>query len=467
MKAHRPLALAALALLLSACAQHGSRGRAVETHAKFSPAAVEADIRALQAGIQATHPDPGYTMDPARFERALAHIRSQLTRASSQDEAWKVLATLNPVFADGHLAVGFPDWRAQATAHLAGGGTLFPFEVHADASGKLVVVSELGGGRTNWKGREIVSINGVAAAVAATQLLARAPGDTAAFQAALLSRRWWLYHWKMYGAPERYELRFAGRAEPVSMRGSALTPAVLQDAQVFERNFQFRLIEPDAALLTIRTFAWEDKDRYFAFMQDAFARIRKAGATTLVIDIRDNGGGDDELWMRGIMRYIADRPYRWGSSYRKKIIEAYRDEGEINGEVKVGEIESEIAPQAQDPLAFRGTTHVVIGPYTYSSAILFANVVHDYGFATLAGTGGAARRGQTGGIQLIPLPNSRLELVCPRFYLLPPSRGAGQQLLQPDIPLQEDPLDPDAAIRQLLATRSIRGSRRQRTCTGR
>lgn len=467
MKAHRPLALAAAALLLSAGAQHGSCGRADDARATLSPAAIEVDIRALQAGILATHPDPGYTMDRTRFERALADIRSQLIDAPNPDEVWRVLATLNPVFADGHLAVGFPDWRAQTTTHLAGGGTLFPFEVHVDASGKLVVVSELGGGRTNWKGREIVSINGVATAVVAKQLLARTPGDTPAFQAALLSRRWWLYHWKMYGAPARYELRLAGRPESASMRGSSLTPAVLQDAQVFERNFRFRLIEPDAALLTIRTFAWEDKDRYFAFTQDAFAQIRKAGATTLVIDIRDNGGGDDELWMRGIVRYIADRPYRWGSSYKKKIIEAYRDEGEINGEVKVGEIESKIAPEAQNPLAFRGTTHVVIGPYTYSSAILFANVVHDYGFATLAGTGDAARRGQTGGIQLIPLPNSGLELVCPRFYLLPPSRGTGQQLLQPDIPLKEDPLDPDAAIRQLLASRNVHGSKRRRTSTGR
>jgi hypothetical protein len=459
MKVRLPLALGALALLLSACAQPGSRGQADEAQATLSPAAIEADIRTLQAGIQATHPDPGYTMDHARFERALVDIRSQLTHALSADEAWRLLAMLNPVFADGHLSVGFPDWRAQATAHLAGGGTLFPFEVHVDAGGKVIVVSELGGGRTSWKGREIISINGVPTAVVAAQLLARTPGDTPAFRAALLSKRWWLYHWKMYGAPARYELRFAGRSESESMCGSALTPAVLRDAQDFERNFLFRLIEPDTALLTIRTFSWEDKDRYFAFTQDAFARIREAGATTLVIDIRDNGGGDDDLWMRGIVRYIADKPYRWGSSYKKKIIEAYRDEGETNGEVKVGEIESEIAPEANNPLAFHGTTYVVIGPYTYSSAILFANVVHDYGFATLAGTGGAAKRGQTGGIQLIPLPNSGLELVCPRFYLLPPSGGAGQQLLQPDIHLQEDPLDPGASIRQLLASRSVQESK--------
>ena len=455
--ARRLCTLAAFSLSVAACV-HPTRGdHADRQPATLSAAAVEDDLHALRAGIEATHPDPASAVDAAQLASAIARFRARPPRSYGPDQAWRLLATLNPLFADAHVQVAFADWRGDTEAHLARGGRLFPFEVDVGDDGKVVVTAALGGGTTPWRGREIAEIDGTAAPEVLAGLMARMPGDTPAFRAALLSRRWWLAYWKTHGAPRDFRLRFAehtGHARVLD--GSREVPAVLQDERSFDRSFRFDLLEPRIALLTVRTFAWEDRERYYAFMHDAFARIKAAGTTTLVIDIRDNGGGDDELWMRGILRYVADKPYRWGSSWRKRIVEAHRDEGETIGDVKTGEIESMVPVEDGEPLAFRGRTYVLIGPYTYSSAVLFANVVKDYGFATLAGSGGAARRGQTGGIQAIRLPGSGLVLVCPRFRLMPPAGDTGQDLLLPDIHLAQDPLDPQAAVRQLLA--GIQGS---------
>jgi hypothetical protein len=68
---------------------------------------------------------------------------------------------------------------------------------------------------------------------------------------------------------------------------------------------------------------------------------------------------------------------------------------------------------------------VAIGPATYSSAILFANVMRDFGFATLVGTGGVARRAQSGGVRNFTLPQSGLTISVPRFVLDPPGGGGG------------------------------------------
>lgn len=430
-------------------------GAQAETHSAadvmISPQQFKADVQTMLAGIDATHPQLSYTVNLDKLHQSLANIVSHVQQPLSRDEAWRRLATLNPIFSDGHLLVGFADWHKQASDHLASGGRFFPYEMHVDAAGKLMILSRLGGGHTDLDGSEVSSINGVPASTVAATLLARTHGDTPTFRAALLSRRWWWYYWKMYGAPTRFELVIAD-AKPTSINvpASAAVPDVLQDDQSFERNFQFRLMPPHAALLTIKSFYWNDKPRYFAFMKDAFARIKAAGVTTLVIDIRDNGGGDDDMWMRGILQYVADKPYRWASTYKKKIIEKYRDAGETDGEVKTGTIDNLIQPEPHNPLAYRGKTYVLIGPYTYSSAILFTNVVEDYGFATVAGTGGAAKRGQTGGIQSIDLPNSGLVLTCPRFYLLPPAGGSGLELVEPQIPLHDDPLHPEQAVRALL-----------------
>ncbi|WP_130327049.1 S41 family peptidase [Sphingomonas sp. BK036] len=97
-----------------------------------------------------------------------------------------------------------------------------------------------------------------------------------------------------------------------------------------------------------------------------------------------------------------------------------------------GTIETPTQPVVDEPLHFSGKVTVLIGPLTYSSAVLFSNVVRDYGFGTLAGTGGAARIRQSGGVQSVDLPNTGLVLSYPRFVVDPPSGSRGPTYLQPD-----------------------------------
>jgi hypothetical protein len=80
---------------------------------------------------------------------------------------------------------------------------------------------------------------------------------------------------------------------------------------------------------------------------------------------------------------------------------------------------------------------VAIGPLTYSSSMLFANVMQDFGFAILVGTGGtggAARRSQSGGVYGVPLPQSGLTLWVPRFVLDPPGGAPKGALLSAQAP---------------------------------
>lgn len=71
-------------------------------------------------------------------------------------------------------------------------------------------------------------------------------------------------------------------------------------------------------------------------------------------------------------------------------------DGETTGAVIDGRIERVIDPPLDNPLRFAGRTYVLVGRGSYSSAVLFANVMQDFGFATLAGSGGAARTRQSG-----------------------------------------------------------------------
>lgn len=436
-----------------ACLAVLSPSSAAAAEQQWSPQALREDLQAMDDVIRRTHPELGHSVDAAALSVAIDNLRQRLDRPMTRDEAWKEFAVLNPLFADSHLFVGFPDWRGDTAKHLASGGRLFPFEVHVDADGQPYVKSLLGGAPTAWAGARIERINGVDARSVAAPLLERMHGDTRAFRGRLLSRRWWFFHWKMHGAQPVYELVLSKNG-PVraTLAGSAEVPSLLADEATFDRTFRFEMLPGKAAVLTVGSFSWDDEAEYFRFTKNAFERMRAAGIRTLVIDIRDNGGGDDRYWKEGLLPEIATGPYVWGSTFRKRVLEKYRDEGETVGEIVSGALapEDAVRPLRDSQNRFGGKTYVLVGASTYSSAILFANVMQDYGFGTIAGTGGAARSRQSGGVERYALPNTGLAVWVPRFVLDRPKRTDPKALLEPDIVLEDNPFQPRDAIDDLL-----------------
>ena len=391
----------------------------------IEPAALQSDLRFALNTIEHQHPDLTHSVTKAKLERAAEKIRRQLAHPMDQGEAWATLAQLNPVLADGHLFIGLPDWRTQSADAIRQGTGFFPFEVKLDARGYPVITAALGGSATPLVGRRITRINGRDARMIARSLMARTHGDTPAFRAALLSQRWWLLFSKLYGVPAAYSLVLDGAGATQRVPAGHALPVILQQDASFERLFACRVDADGAAQLTVASFFWEDKGRFLQFTHDCFAHIKAAKTTRLVVDVSANGGGDDDMWKDGILRYIATRPYKQGSTYLKR---------ERGGAVTASAIETTTEPVADEPLHFAGKVTVLIGPLTYSSAVLFSNVIRDYGFGTLTGIGGAVRTRQSGGVQSVKLPNTGLVLSYPRFVLDPPAGESVPEYLQPTMP---------------------------------
>jgi hypothetical protein len=350
------------------------------------------------------------------------------------------------VMADGHLAVTYPGGAAnEIRQHVKGGGRLFPYAVHVTPEAEMFVRAGLDETATPLVGRRIEMLDGVAAHDVAEKLLAHMNGDTLALRAQLLSERFAFWYWKFYGERKTVRVRIAG--EDSIVEASSAIPRAYREKS-FEQLFRLDLLDDAGALLTIDEFYWRDKPLFYAFTREAFERMRNAGTRTLIIDIRANPGGDDDVWIEGIMPYIATRSFTNGSSYRLKIIEGRQREGQKVGDVVRSRQETQYSPQLDNPLRFKGKVYVLISPRTYSSAVLFSTVVQDRGFGTLAGIGGGARSTQSGGTQNIRLPNTQMTMVVPRFVLTRSSGGEG--LLQPDVMVVDDPFRPMAAVEALL-----------------
>ena len=425
---------------------------------RYTSRQIQADVDAIEAGIAVTHPDPSHSVDPARIARALDELRRRTRDGMDRDAAWRDLSTLNPIFGDAHLFVTYPDWRGETLQHLKSGGALFPFEVSVDAAGLVRVVSELGGAPTAFAGATIRSINGAPARDIAQDLLARVHGDSPRFRADLLSKRWWFFYWKVHGAPATFHIELTDvTSDPVKLPASRMRPTTMIGEDDFDRNFALELRPDGAAVMTVKTFSWPDPEAFFAFARRSFERMQAAGTHTLLIDVRQNGGGDDAMWLEGLLPYIADRPYRWASRYTKRVLKDNPERRERAGQVLSGEVETWTAPLSDDPRHFDGQVYVLIGAGTYSSAVLFANTVQDFDFGTLVGEGASVKTTQSGGIQSIKLPNTGLVLWVPRFVLVRPSGKQQPEWLTPDILMADNPFDATAMIEATLAKANVTG----------
>jgi hypothetical protein len=396
------------------------------------------DLEFVKLTISENHPDLAFSTDTHALDETFRVLRSSVRGDMTRDEAWAWLAKLNPVLADGHLFVGYTDWRDSTVAHLKAGHTLFPYEVQF-LNGELLIRSLLGGADTPLRGTKVAAIDGKPIDTITGPLLDRMHGDTPLFRSALLTQRWWLYYRKMYGAPASYRLTLTRGEQSwtVDVPGSHELPLLLRTEGEFDRQFYLAFDADGSAVLNIGSFALDNLERFLDFTREAFFRIQQARVTNLKIDISANGGGDDPAWIKGLMPYLATAPYRIGSTYKKRVTVENAGPGERVGQVVPGFITTWHQPHPDNPLLFKGRTQVVIAPGTYSSAVLFANVLNDFGFARLTGNGGAARRAQSGGVRRFTLPNSKLALWVPSFVLDPPVRVARGVLLEPGAPLDE------------------------------
>ena len=418
--------------------------------AQFSPAQLKADLASLQEFIAATHPDLSHSADPQQLQQAFQQIEAQLTSPMSAAEFWLQTARLNPLFNDAHWSVNLPE--TADLAQLAKTQRLFPLELQVRPDGEMLVLAQAGGKKSPWQGAVIQQINGVSAAQIGRELLALRHGDTPQNRANLLGPVFQLFYATKFGTPAQFDLllEHQGKVQAVTLPASRETAVIGKTGVSFADNFQYKALNTNAAYVKIGSFAWEDDQAVAAFTKDTFSKIKASGAKTLIIDVRENRGGNDSVWIEHLLPYLADQPFRVGSFGRKKVIASRASKAEPAGLVVDMEYKTWFPADLDNPLRFSGQVFVLIGRRTYSSAVQFSNVMQDFGFATLVGESSYVRSRSTGGIQFFQLPHSKLQIIVPRFWLARPSGGVSAQLLTPDWLLPDVAAAPDALINLML-----------------
>lgn len=427
----------------------------------LQPEQISEDLDQWLAFLDNTHPQLSYTVNNVdAFYADVEQLRKSIIKPISAQDFWKKVTVFNSVLSDGHTVIKFPKLKTLANQHVKNGGGLFPFQVIFDQD-KLVIKSKADGEATDYRGYEVTHINGQATNDFIQPLLQRTNGDSERFRKALLQRRLAEYIWLYYGDFASFDLTLTKYGQQqTKVFASSHTEFNLDDADVFSKQFKFEILDESNALITLNTFSWGAKYKdVIAFLHDAFAQIQQKNIQHVIIDIRENGGGDDSIWIDGILPYIADKTWRTGSNNKFKVLK-----GRANKERKVGDvIESENSFRDVDNNVkkFTGDVSVLISAFTYSSSILFANVIQDHQFGQLVGEATGGKSGQTGGTQAITLTNSKLRVVSPFFYLERPKGGDNHNPVEPDITINYDKTIPVQLVNKLINQRKVRSGKIQ------
>lgn len=363
----------------------------------------------------------------ALFERSLALLNHPM----DQFDFGKILMTTVSKIEDGHTSTDLPRLLVK---YYIDRDKLFPIPLYFRSDKAYVICDQADGLKP---GTEVLEINGhkIREIQRAMYVYLPADGAITTKKRHIINEGAFSVLYRLhYGSSDSFVVRYR------AVRGKTDTKTI---AAKFAKDFpcepppetssptdlQFRLLSNGIALLKIRSFEMNrvgGKISFRAFLDSTFRKIKSLHTRHLIIDIRDNGGGEDALgaWLYS---YLTDKPFRYYASLER-----------ANGLVQ-GNAHPNLGVQRPNPLNFKGDCYFLINGRSFSSAAELCAVAKSNGRGKFIGeeTGGGYY-GNTSGEQLkLALSNTGITVIVPliKYTLAVKQMAYKDRGVMPDYPL--------------------------------
>jgi len=451
--------------LLTACASPLAAQNATPDTV-YSAEAVRADFDQLYTGLREAHFDLFAATPQAVFDRRYDEMRAGFDAPMTRLEVQRDFQTFTALARHAHAKIDFP--IEAYSAFRAAGGRVLPLTISVRA-GRVFMETHAAGIDGLEAGDEILAFNGQPNTVWIPALTRHLSADTPRFAHTLLEPYLRGLVWLEW--PDMTEaslhVRHADGSEAMLsvpfLTGEALDPAPSASTPFSLDGREARMIGGDIAYLRPGPFyntdpegnVW-DATGFIAFIDDSFADFRAAGAEALIIDLRDNPGGDNSF-SDPMLAWIADEPFRFASHFAVRVSDqttasnqARLDtlpEGEggmsavyadlfarhENGETVTMELDfAEPRPAGE---RFQGEVYVLVNRYSFSNAVTTAAMVQDYGFGTVAGETTADMATTYGALEHFTLEQTGIAVAYPKAHIIRPNGRRDPHPLTPDIEL--------------------------------
>ena len=210
-----------------------------------------------------------------------------------------------------------------------------------------------------------------------------------------------------------------------------------------------------------------DPTRFVQFLDEAFGEMIANETSALILDLRDNPGGDNSF-SDPMIAWFADRPFRFNSKFHIRVsaqtTASNAQRLEKSPASKTSQIYARLFAEQPNgavvdfemPFAepregerFDGEVYVLVNRHSFSNAVNVAALVQDYGFATVLGEETADLATTYGAMEHFELPKTGIRVGYPKAFIIRPNGDETLRGVVPDVPI-ETPLvqGPDDPVLQ-------------------
>lgn len=293
-----------------------------------------ADVALLRRGLETVHPGLYRYSTRKQIDAAFAKLEAAAARPIAElalhAEIALMLATIHCDHTKAEMSDALIAWRNANPTHL-------PFRFRL-IEGRMIVISTDGQAGAPPVGSEILKINGMAVPVLMLKLaptvaydgdtdqaIAVKLGDDSDLQGDDFNEYFpsffgfpasWKISWKAIGAPTGTDVTLA----PVTFaRWTELPTPDGAYRNEFYKSVTWRMAGK-VARLKIDTFVnYRNPVQPTAFLGGFFRAMKAAGTDHLILDLRNNGGGSEDVSI-ALGRYLFDQPFTWSKPTRYKAI---------------------------------------------------------------------------------------------------------------------------------------------------
>lgn len=429
------------------------------------PNELQADLDYLYQSLQAAHVNLYANMEKAEMDREFATRRARLVQSMSAKEARIFFQRFVALGKIAHAKIDLP--FESFLLMLKDGGAVFPLDLKVK-DGAFYVVANDSGIDAIQAGDQLLAINDVPMATWSRRLGAYESADTKTMLHGFFEFKFPFLMWLEVGEVSSFKVTVANAAKQtktieVPARDRAFMRAVQQkrkDGLALDGGRSYRVIGEGIGYLRPGPFfniesddVW-DTAPFHAFIDKAFTDLSSKSVRALIIDLRDNPGGDNGF-SDHMLAWFADKPFRFASGFDIKVSPqttasnakrvspdkphsisaqyarafAQRERGEVFA-FPIAEA------KPRQGVRFTRPVYVLINRHSYSNAVFVAAMVQDYGFGTVIGEETSDLASSYGAMEHFTLPNTEITVGYPKAHIVRPSGDTTIRGVVPDIAIE-------------------------------
>jgi hypothetical protein len=452
-KLHLAFQFCVFVVLTSLCAGNSAAQNSVDINQKFISEQLIEDVDFYIKTIEETHINPYVYISRKDWLARTDNIKSRIAKqgAMTQREFWLLFAPLVSAIQDKHTFIVHPRFFLTNNSTTT---KYFPVRtVYLD--GKLVVTRSVADEEIQ-KGAIITSINGIESKKA-IRILSDYGYGVEKERLEYVAENLYTDAAEVFGLPKSFALTFSDGTK-VQVKGLTLTEMFKREKELEAKDnsqkteespLELKFLPNNVAYLKASDFEY-DLEKYKILLKNVFTQIQSSGARKLIIDVRENRGGNSVLG-DALLDMFNSKPHKHFSMKWKKSVQYVERLKDLNAPIpdhyqklKPGEVyvsKPGIVKPGANPLRFSGQVYVLSGRKTFSSGQMFLAVVKDNKLATIIGEETNEPGCRAGEVHMFSLPTSRLRVSSSVKYWMPPGGCNGARGIIPDVVITERPND--------------------------